>query len=206
MMRSDFLLNNLKEIILFLVAIVWTSSLTANEEPILIEDTEQVFAPEYISVEMAKNFPVSFSLNRFDPGELHPVLGYRYRFKRDWIMGVGAQFRILEKRPVPRNENSSGTLAIWTLYHEVNYAFRLNHPNYLLFGPHLSYMLPCRAAVFPLGRDDLFHSEIGVGLSLQFVHLLSNRHMLTARAERWRGTGTMRFHSLEVAWGFSYAL
>lgn len=165
-----------------------------------------VFSEQYLAVEIARNFPMSFSQNRFEPGEPHPVIGYRHRFRENWIMGLGGQFRIFQRRDVPQNAGATGALAVWTLYHEANYAMRLDHPTYLLIGPRVTYFLPCKAAVIPLERDPVLQAEIGAGLSVSIARIISDKWMMTARAERWRGTRTTLLQGLEVAFGINYAL
>lgn len=172
------------------------------------QSTEElrVFAEQYLSLEITRNFPMSFAQNRFEPGQPHPSLGYRHRFKQNWLMGIGAQFRILQRRDVPENAGNTGSLSIWTIYHETNYALRLDHPNYLLIGPRIMYLLPGKSAVLPLQRDPVLQSEIGAGISASLVRIVSDKIMLSARAERWRGTRTTIMQSLEVAFGIHYAL
>jgi hypothetical protein len=161
---------------------------------------------EYLLLETARNFPVSFSQNRFEPGEPHPIIGYRHRFEQNWLMGIGGQFRIFQRKDIEENESNTGALALWTIYHEANYILRLDHPTYLLVGPRFTYFLPCEAAVIPLVRDPNLQSEIGVGLSVSFLRIISENYAVTARAERWRGTRTMILHGLEVSFGINYSL
>lgn len=180
----------------------------ANDEWTAPQRQEQlsVFAEQYLVLEIARNFPMSFSQNRFEPGEPHPVIGYRHRFQENWLMGLGGQFRIFQRRDVPQNNDSTGALAVWTLYHETNYSMRLDHPTYLLLGPRVTYFLPCKSAVLPLERDPALPSEIGAGLAVSIVRMINESFMLTARAERWRGTRTTTLQGLEVAFGINYAL
>lgn len=159
-----------------------------------------------MTLEIARNIPVSFAQNQFEPGEQHPVLGYRHRFQHNWMMGIGGHFRIFKRRDTEENQGNTGTMAIWTIYHETNYVLRLDHPTYLLAGPRLTYLLPCQAAVLPLERDPVLQTEIGVGLSVSVLRIMSPKYALTARVERWRGTRSMLLHGLEVAFGINYAL
>lgn len=159
------------------------------------------FARTYLSLELARNYPLAFSQNRFEPGPLHPVFGYRYDLDEHWLMGIGAQFKIMTRR----DRTQSREIALWTIYHETLYAIRLEHPSYLLVGPKLIYLLPAKVAMLPLQRDDSYVIEIGAGLSVALARVVGD-WMLTLRVDRWRGTTTTRLQGLEVALGASHAL
>lgn len=180
----------------------------AQAQSYVSSDSEhfKIFEEEYVSLEIARNFPMSFSQNNFEPGEQHPVLGYRHRFRQNWMMGLGGQFRIFKRKATEENNENTGSMALWTIYHETNYILRLDHPTYLLAGPRLTYFLPCKAAVIPLERDSELQTEIGVGLAVSVLRIMSPKYALTARVERWRGTRSMILHGLEVAFGINYAL
>jgi hypothetical protein len=162
------------------------------------------FEKTYLTLELARNFPVSFTQNRFDPGRYSPVLGYRHDLDESWLMGIGGQFKVLKRRD--HADTPTDRVALLTVYHETLYAIRLDHPTYLLIGPKLMYLLPANAGRFPVQRADEFQSEIGGALSMTLAHVVDGRYMVTARVDRWRGTRTMRFHGVEVAAGISWAL
>jgi len=162
------------------------------------------FAKSYMSVEVARNFPVSYAQNRFAGGPLHPVVGYRHDLDEDWMMGVGGQFKML-RRDGDTEIRPGGELALWTISHETYYIIRLLHPTYLLVGPRLHYLVPTNAGRLPLQRASEYETEIGAALSAMFVRVLDERSLVTIRLDRWRGTRTTRFQGMEVAAGFSWA-
>ena len=114
------------------------------------------------------------------------------------------QFKILKKKHFEKGERDE--VALWTISHESMYMLRLNHPIYLLTGLKLQYLLPAKAANFPLQKDADYETEIGIALSSALTYVLPSRHFLTLRIDRWRGTKTTRFMGIEGALGFSYAL
>lgn len=162
------------------------------------------YATSYLSLEIARNDPVSFSQNRFKSGFYGLVAGYRHNIDADWLASVSASFKSFKRKPDPQAK--SDQLALLTLSHTIFHAVRLNHPTYLLFGPQLLYLLPTRGAEFPVPREDAYDTEIGVGLSFLLAHILDDQNLLTLRLDRWRGTKTMLFHGLEIAVGISVAL
>src|SRR5687768_4623881 len=159
----------------------------------------RAFQKNYLTFELARNYPVSFSENRFDPGPSHPVLGFLHRTETDWLMGLAAQFKIFDRKI--REEDDPEEIALWTFAHQALYTVRLYHPTYLFIGPKLLYMLPTNAARLPLQRDEEYQLEIGAALSVALAHVVSDDWILTLRMDRWRGMGTMRFHGLEIAVG-----
>ncbi len=164
------------------------------------------FRKSYLSLELARNAPMSVTQNHFGPGPVHPVLGFRHNLDAHWMMGVGGQFKLLSRNREERTPTGSRQLAIWGLYHESLYVLRLDHPTYLMFGPKLLYFVPARTGRLPLSRDPLYQTEIGVALSVAFIHILDDNHLLSLRVDRWRGTGTTRLQGVEVAAGLSFAL
>jgi hypothetical protein len=169
------------------------------------------FAKTYLSLELARNYPVSFSQDRFEPGRYGFALGYRHDLDQHWIMGVGGEFKMFKRRPsddpADDDKRPSDVLAILTLTHETLYAIRLNHPTYLLLGPKLHLLLPANGAKLPLQRADDYQGEkVGAAVSMVLAHLLDERYMLTARIDRWRSISTQHLHGIEVAVGVGFAL
>lgn len=157
------------------------------------------FKKNYVAVELARNYPMSFTQNGYEPGRYFPAFSYLHNLDESWIMGLGAQFKILNKK-----DPETGFLGLWTVSHETLYVVRLNHPTYVLVGPKILYLLPTRSAKIPLQKEPNFASEIGGGLSLGLTRVVRERFLLTMRAERWRGTRTMQLHGFEVAFGFGW--
>lgn len=194
-------------LILFLVFDTGTLTQTAfavtppKGESSNIRHISQPFSRTYLSLELGRNYPLSFSQNQFEAGPLHPILGYRFALDSSWIMGIGTQFKILSKKA----RVDSREIALWTIYHEAMFTVRLDHPNYLLIGPKLLYLLPAKVATVPLQRDDNFAVEIGAGISVGLAHL-ADPWLFTLRVDRWRGTTTTRLQGLEIALGVSFSL
>jgi len=163
------------------------------------------FHKTYLSLELARNYPLAQSLAHFEPGELHPMLTYRHNLDSHWMMGIGGQFKLLNRRSDDDTPPPSQTLALLTVSHETLYILRLSHPMYAFFGPKIMYMLPALTAKLPLERDTSTDMEIGGALSFQLARMLNDRWILTLRVDLWRGTKTMRLHGLEAAFGVMHA-
>lgn len=196
-------------------ALVWTvlfalgsagSATAADSAEALARDQVNPFAKNYLSIEIARNYPVSFAQNRYEPGEYQPVVAYRHNLDSTWMMGVGGQFKILRRIDIPNEEESSRVLALWTMTHEALYILRLDHPTYLFIGPKLHYFLPARSGRLPLVRDDDVRTEIGAAASMTLARVLADGGIITLRADRWRGTRTLQLHGIEVAFGYSKPL
>lgn len=162
------------------------------------------FAKNYVVLDLAQSFPVSFSQNRFDPDHAHPLLGYRHFLNADWFMGIGLGFKVFKRKTAVDNLNEQ--VAIWHLTHEAFRIFRLYHPTYAAMGLRLQYLNPTRSASLPLQRDVVLETEIGAAVSLMLMHETSLGRLASFRIDRWRGTDTMIFHGVEVAFGYHWAL
>lgn len=160
---------------------------------------EVPFEKNHIIVEGIRNYPASFSEEKFNPGGLNYLFGFRHLSQNRWMMSVGVGFKTLFRE-------DTQILPILTFNHEAGYVIRLQHPTYLLLGPKLLYLLPTSDTAIPLQRDPDFSAEIGVGVSGTFIHFISRRAALQLRFERWRGTGSMLFHGIELAFGASIAV
>ncbi len=173
--------------------------------PTFNESTPNPFRKNYLTVELTRNYPQSFSQNNFEPGGTYPAFGYRHNLDEHWLMGIHAGFKLLERKPAA-DPDGDGTLPLWMLAHESLYAVRLSHPTYLLMGPRMLYLVPVKAAKLPLSRATGYETEIGFALSVGVTHLLGERMMLSMRVDRWRGTRTTKFQALEFAVGMGYGL
>ncbi len=167
------------------------------------------FRKSYFAVELARNYPMGFTQNRYEPGRYFPSFSYLHDLDEGWLMGLGAQFKLLSKKDldpadVDPVESDSGFLGLWTISHETLYVVRLNHPTYVLVGPKILYLLPTRSAKLPLQREPSLASEIGGAISIGLTRVVRDRFLLTMRAERWRGTRTMKLHGFEIAFGMAW--
>lgn len=165
---------------------------------------EDPFAAHYVHFELSRNFPVNKSQESFDPGPYHPAFTYLHNLNGTWVMGLGGQYKILNKKSHPNNE--SDQVALFTLTHEAMASWRLYHPAYLLVGPKLFYMFPSRLAKLPMQKDPNFETEIGAALSVMVAYTFIDKSLFTVRLDRWRGTKTTRFQGIEASFGFAYAL
>lgn len=190
------------------LTLLFLSQKIIAEEMGLLRGNLDPLEEEYLFVEIARNFPQSFSLRNFKAGGYHPIIGYRYNLMGHWMMGLGVQFKNFErKKPKTTNsdqkpEDQSRNFAIWTVYHEGLYLIRLDHPTYLLIGPKILYLLPSKAAALPLERDDAYSVEIGGSISGSLVRILSNKSYVSLRMDRWRGTKTNKIHGIEISLGY----
>jgi hypothetical protein len=163
------------------------------------------FRKTYLTVEITRNFPAGYTERTMVPGTAEPAFTYIHDLDRHWLMGLGVQFKVLAQRDQDDLPRASQWLALLTLSHEVLYALRLSHPIYFLAGPKLLYMVPAKSGKLPLQRDTNYEMEIGAALTTQFAYLIDDRHMLSLRLDRWRGTKTQRLNGTEVALGVSWA-
>lgn len=163
-------------------------------------------AYDYIFLEIGRNYPQAFSTTSLRTGGYHPILGYRFNLGGEWLMGVGGQFKTFRRYENPGTVLENKNFALWTLYHEGLYVLRLDHPTYMLLGPKFLYLLPAKAAVLPLEKDDSYAVEIGGAFSVSLIRILSNRSFLSLRVDRWRGTKTMKLQGLEFSLGYGWPL
>ena len=161
---------------------------------------ENAFSSRYIVLGLTNNYPVSFSQNKFISGGMHPLLGYRYNLEGAWLLGVNTQFKMFKIKATNR------ALAFFTLSHESLYIVRLYHPNYIMIGPKFQYLLPLQAARFPFQKDNDHEAEIGAAASLLIGRILSEHWFVDVRIDRWRGTGSMKFHGVEIALELNYSM
>jgi hypothetical protein len=177
--------------------------------PAPVETAGSAFARNYVGVELTRNFPFAASRERFAPGEPHPAFFYRHDMTGDsgqWLMGLGAQFKMMQPSAEETELRGASHAALWTLTHETYYVLRLDHPTYLLVGPKLLYLLPARTGVIPLARESAYETEVGGAISLALARAASKTWLMTMRADLWRGTRTTRFMGLEIAFGASRAI
>jgi hypothetical protein len=184
-------------------------TMAAPPEAEAIEVAGSPFAHNYLGLEVTRNFPVAGTRDHFAPGEPHPALVYRHDLigtHGQWLMGLGAQFKIMEPRPEEKELRGANHAALWTLTHETYYVVRLDHPTYLLAGPKILYLLPARTGVLPLARESAYETEVGGAFSMALARAPTKKWLMTLRADLWRGTRTTRFMGLEIAFGASRAL
>lgn len=165
---------------------------------------ENPYRKTYVTLGLARNFPISFSEDPLDPGHFGPIVGYLYDLDGDWIMGVSGQFKVLRREA--RGKDGSDTLAIWTVTHSTFYSVRLDHPLYFLGGLKIQYLLPATRAGAPVRRSEDYRSEIGVAASASLVRIVDKRFIGFAWIDRWRGTGSMRLHGIEAGFGLGVSL
>ncbi len=149
--------------------------------------------------ETNKNRPLIHTKNHLLDGKLTYVLGFRYFYQPNWILGASASFRSFVEKTSPASE-----LSYLSLNHEALRVFRIYHPAYFLIGARFSFMLPATASRLPLARYSKYETEIGAGISAAFVIHTSQRLSLQVRADRWRGTKNNELHALETSAGLTY--
>jgi hypothetical protein len=164
------------------------------------------FAKSYIKLELVRNYPEATTKQTMAPSVLQPNLSYLHIVSSDWIMVLGGGLKTLERMDTPEMRAPSRTLAIYSLNHETLRVVRLTYPYYLLLGVKVSYLLPSRTGKPPPLRDPIYPTEIGLALSAQAVHLLSQRTMLSLRVDRWRGVNSSKLAGMELAIGIARSL
>ena len=164
------------------------------------------FAKSYIKLELVRNYPEATTKQTMAPSVLQPNLSYLHIVSSDWIMVLGGGLKTLERMDTPEMRAPSRTLAIYSLNHETLRVVRLTYPYYLLLGVKASYLLPSRTGKPPPLRAPIYPTEIGLALSAQAVHLLSQRTMLSLRVDRWRGVNSSKLAGMELAIGIARSL
>lgn len=185
---------------LLILFLLFSGSRLFGLEPYSTTFEENAFPSRYIVLGMTNNYPVSFSQNNFISGGSHPLIGYRYNLEGEWLLGVSTQFKMFKIKETNR------ALAFFTINHESLYIVRLYHPNYIMIGPKFQYLLPLQAARFPFQKDDKHEYELGAAASLLVGRIFSDHWFVNVRIDRWRGTGSMKFHGVEVALELNYSL
>jgi hypothetical protein len=169
------------------------------------DDEPNPFAKTYSRYELTRTFPVSFSEQALAPGEPQPAFAYLHDLDRHWLMGLSAGYKLLARRDLPAGPAPDHWLALWTVAHETDYVVRLSHPYYLMLGPKLIYILPCKSGKLPIERVKDYDAEVGGAISVQLARVLAGGSILSLRFDRWRGTSSMRLHGIEIAAGVSFA-
>ena len=165
------------------------------------EAKEGLFDNNFISLRLARNFPMQRSQKYLGPGYFHPQLFYTHNIDNEFLMGVGLGFKSLRRQPTgdPETDAEEGQeLAVLAFSHNSQYVLRLYHPHYLLFGAHMFYLFPSRKAFVPLKRSLEFESEIAAGVSVTFLHRFNHLWLGSLGVQWWRGTKTTRMQAIEA--------
>jgi len=162
-----------------------------RETPANVDADPSPFASSYLTLGVARNFPVSLAEDEFSPGGSHPIVGYRHRTTGDWLMSLKAQFKMLRTR----RENVE--VPLFTFTHEALYVMRLEHPVYLAVGPRLLWMMPSRSAMLPMKRDGTRKTEFGLAAAAELIWVADDEFFASLGIDRWRGTDSMRLHGIE---------
>ncbi len=162
---------------------------------------EPAFAKNSWYIEANQNRPLLHTNNRFLPGKPTYMVGFRYFYDPNWIMGVSLGFRSLHENTPEQTE-----LSYFSFGHETLRVIRLYHPTYLLVGARFSYMMPATKSSLPISRYSKYETEVGAGLVVMLSHHLGRRFSLHVRTDRWRGTKTNELHALETAAGLTYRM
>ena len=182
--------------VLIIIFVITNTSVFGDTKKV---DPINPFSKNYVSLEVAGNFPISRSQNLFSPHKKTWILGYSHFLNRKWNVSISLGFKSLYRN----SENQE--LALLSLSNHSLYVVRLYHPTYLMVGTKLIYMTPNEKSRFPLVKEPDFETEIGVGAVAQLVHF-QGPFLYSLRIDRWRGTKTNRLHGFEVAFGVSYRL
>lgn len=179
------------------------ASVATDEEP-------RAFAMSYAGLEFTRNYPIAFSEDEFSPGKTHLALSFRYFPDQDWMMGLAGGFRMLRAHSdvssdltgdTADTQSDSKELPVFTIAHESARIIRIYHPVYLTLGARILYLAPTRQAMIPTGKSEKYQTEFGAGLVGTVIWQTGTDRFWTLRAERWRGTGSQRYHGVEIAFG-----
>jgi hypothetical protein len=165
-----------------------------------VSETPSGFGKNFVFLNSLKSFVAEDLEERFENAPMSWGFRFKHNFYDKWLMGVGfEQVNLIKKR-------SKDSLYLKTVNHETLYIVRVYHPTYLAVGPTYRYFIPSQKNGFIIRRDSEYVVEIGVGLQAQLTHRFSNGMLVSASAERWRGTGTNRFHIWNLGASIGYAL
>jgi hypothetical protein len=184
------------------IAILWFAP-DLIAKPSDSEGYQPPHAINQLLIESQKNYPMTFSQNKFEGAHPYPAISYRHYINGDWIMGVGATFKLFRQKIVEDNEDIN--FSIWSFHHEAAKIIRIYHPTYLMLGTKIIYMIPAKKHSLPLQKQDQYETEIGFALTATMVQILNDSFSATFRIDRYRGTKTQLFQGLEIAFGISYA-
>lgn len=190
--------------IIWSVFIIFQASKALGDSPNIgggyHDESNTVFAKQYLWLEAPENFPVQNSTGRFSSYRKTPGITYLHRLSPDWLVGLSLSFKSLRKQPEDREFAFASTANI------AQYVIRLYHPFYLLVGGKWLYMLPLQHARFPLVKDPEYEIEFGAAVTSSLIYRPSPKWFFSFRIDRWRGTKTNRFHGFETAIGIARAL
>ncbi|WP_132321559.1 hypothetical protein [Pseudobacteriovorax antillogorgiicola] len=157
------------------------------------------FDKDYVTLELAGNFPIARSQELFSPYKKTWFLGYDHYLNRHWNVGISLGFKSYYRDALNKE------LALLSVSNHSLYVIRLYHPTYLMLGTKFIYMTPNEKSRFPLVKEPDFETEIGVGVAARLAHI-QGPFVYSLRIDRWRGTKTNKLHGFEVAVGISYRL
>lgn len=183
-----------KKRLLFLAVAGMASPLWAQTEtPRTSKDAINPFASNYVFYEYAAGRTVYKTKDHFKAEGAEHGIGFRHNINESWFMGLTAHQRRL------RRLSDDLALPFLVLSHESLYVLRLYHPIYLFTGPRLFMFLPLdKKLTLPIDKSPLYDSEVGAGWLASVVYCFSEKLLLSANLERWRGTKTDRFHGVEA--------
>ena len=187
----------LKFVFLNLIYLSISSLAFASKNSSPLDDPLNPFGKDYLSLELAGNYPIANSQKYFSPNKRTWLLGYSHFLSRHWNVGLSLGFKSLYRDQINKE------LALLSVSNQSLYVIRLFHPTYLMLGTKLIYLIPNEEAGFPLAKEADFETEIGAGAVLQLSHM-SGPIIYQIRVDRWRGTKTNRLHGFELAMGISY--
>ena len=146
-----------------------------------------------------RNGPYSYK-KQYRIGIPHPKVGFRYFLDDHWMAGLIGDFKFI----VDLESRSEVVLA--SISQEASYQYRVSHPVYLILGEQIMYISPVKKAMLPMQRLPKYTIDIGVGLIFGIIWKFENSSFLEISIRRWRGTKTMKLHSLESFLGYSVSL
>ena len=149
----------------------------------------------YFLISWAKNESVYTSRLDFEAGKWLPGLAYYYGMADDWYVGLSIDIRSFKEKKLGKD------VPLLTLSQDSLYKIRIYHPFYLLAGGSLHYLYPLKDSSFPVKKQTLYRTEVGCGLNLGFLYMLSSNISLHSLVEWWRGIQTSNFFGARVAFG-----
>jgi hypothetical protein len=186
-------------VFLLLVGIFASVAKAQDKVPSYSLSEVNFFAKNTMSIGLVRNYPVRQTAEQFIPGQIHPLLGYKYFFQ-NWELGIFTQFKMLQ------DDDSDDKFSIWTVGEEILYGVKLYHPVYVYFGSKVLFLSPTESGKFPIKRNLDYEVEVGVAASVELYYFIDKKRAVSFHADRWRGTKTLLLEGVELGITLSVAL
>ena len=154
--------------------------------------TETEYGNQFL-LGVAVNIPLAEMRKEFETGEATAQVEYCSFLKDNWMLSFGGGYQTVN------NIDSGKSLAIAKLYQRSRKLYRIYHPIYYGVGFEFSYLLPAKSQDFIPNPDENFKYEIGAGALNSILLRFSKTSLMSLNVNFWRGTGSRKIKSTEIA-------